>query len=1194
MYLKYIEIQGFKSFPDKTRLTFDRVLTGIVGPNGSGKSNISDAVKWVLGEQSTKSLRGGKMEDVIFSGTPERNPMGFAQVSMCLDNSDSRIPDVGKEITVTRRYYRSGDSEYMLNGSPVRLRDLREMFMDTGLGRDGYSVIGQGRISEVVESKSSDRREVFEEASGIAKFRFRKTEAERKLQQTEDNLSRLRDIAGELESRVGPLREQSEKAKKFLEYAEERRTLEITLYSDTIKRSRDNISKEDEKIEIARLDYRNLDERFQEIGGEIDQLYENSRLAGSRSSDLSAEIDVRNSAISAIEAKIAVLRNDIMHGERDVRELEDDIRSLSEGGSGIISDIQARLADAQQKEDQAAAVEDAIAGLEKDLEILAQDTQSTDRIRAERLERLNALQKEIADLRVETVASQSVIETMDEREAFIKESLPPELDRLEDRNARLKETEEYIENLSGDITARENETKGYELRLGSRNDKLTQVADKVSACENEIERMRQRMNLLSDLESSSEGYQPPVRKVLSARDDRRLRGVVGTVGSLLTVDEGLETAIETALGAAIQNIVVDDERSAKAAIGLLRDERAGRATFLPLDTVSARRFENREVLGDPGVVGVASELVSCDERYRPAVDSLLGNVLIVEDLDYASAIARKARYRIRIVTRDGQIINAGGSYTGGSVRAQAGMFSRRAEIDELEKKIAQRRKDSEALREELDRAREEVSKAQAELTAVSSELITAREDRIRAESAAERLRDEIEALRTNAEAASAELDSIDSGRQQRQAEITRAEAKSAALQSEAERLEEQLTQNDSADGIMEKRTGIMQQLTERRVERAELLKDAERSRQSVEDLRLRGDESLGRMSNLQETIASIKGENDERQKQIDALEEEATGARKEIDDIRTEIAKSGELRNENDRRTQELRGEQDGIAEQREKIASEISRLEERKQALQNDYNSAANRLWEEYELSVAEALPLCVEFTSVTDLRQKVSSVRNRIRALGNVNVAAIEEYQEVSARYQFMSEQIADVDESRKSLLRLIDDLEREMKQIFTRSFNEINEKFHYTFKMLFGGGHANLFLTDENDILESGIELDVQPPGKVIRSLSLLSGGEKALVAIAIYMAMLEVNPSPFCILDEIDSALDENNVVRFARYAKTMIDRTQLIAITHKRGTMEEADVLYGVTMQEEGVSKVLRLSVEEAQLVLDSEQNGRNS
>ncbi len=1189
MFLKYVEIQGFKSFPDRTRLTFDRVLTGIVGPNGSGKSNISDAVKWVLGEQSTKSLRGGKMEDVIFSGTSERNPMGFAQVSMCLDNSDNRIQDVGREVTVTRRYYRSGDSEYMLNGSPVRLRDLRELFMDTGLGRDGYSVIGQGRISEVVESRSSDRREVFEEASGIAKFRFRKTEAERKLVQTEDNLSRLRDIAGELESRVGPLKQQSDKAKKFLEYSEERRKLEITLYSDTIRRTRDNISKEDENIEIAKLDYRKLDSRFQEISSEIEKLYEDSREAGSRSAGLSSDIDEKNAGISSIEAKIAVLRNDIMHGERDIRELEEDIKSLSEGDSGIKAEIEARLAEAAAKEEQAAAAEQAIAGLEQDLEILTEDTQSTDRIRAERLERLNSLQKEIADLRVEAVASRSVIETLDDREKFIKDALPAELDRLEDRSARLSETKEYIGSLDSDIKTKENEARGYELRLASRNEKVSQAADRVSASENEIARLRQRAELLADLETSNEGYQPPVRRVLSARDEKRLRGIVGTVGSLLTVQEGLETAIETALGAAIQNIVVDDERSAKAAISYLRDSRAGRATFLPLDTVTARRFDHRDRLGDPGVVGIASELVTCDDRYRPAVDHLLGNVLIAEDLDYASAIARKTGYRLRIVTRDGQIINAGGSYTGGSVRAQAGMFSRRTEIGELEKKIEQLKAAGQGLKDELDSARAEASKAQAELTAVTSELTTAREDRIRAESVADRLNDEIEALRANAESASAELDSIEINRKQRTEEAVELENRSAALQTEADKLEEMLTGEDSSDGIMERRTAVMQQITERRVERAELLKDADRARQSAEDLRLRGSESMGRVSNLQDTIAALNNENSGRRDQIAKLEEEEASIRSEIEEIRQSIARSGEIRDENDRRTQELRSEQDSISEQREKTASEISRLEERKTSLENDYNSAVNRLWEEYELSVAEALPLCVEFSSVTELRQNVSSVRNRIRALGNVNVAAIEEYQEVNSRYEFLTDQINDVDESRKSLLRLIDDLEREMKEIFTRSFNEINEKFHYTFKMLFGGGHANLYLTDENDILESGIELDVQPPGKVIKSLSLLSGGEKALVAIAIYMAILEVNPSPFCILDEIDSALDENNVIRFARYAKTMIDRTQIIAITHKRGTMEEADVLYGVTMQEEGVSKVLRLSVEEARLVLEKDE-----
>ena len=1192
MYLKYVEIQGFKSFPEKTRLNFERVLTGIVGPNGSGKSNISDAVKWVLGEQSTKSLRGGKMEDVIFSGTPERNPMGFAQVTICLDNSDSRIPDVGKEITVSRRYYRSGDSEYMLNGTPVRLRDLREMFMDTGLGRDGYSVIGQGRIAEVVESRSSDRREVFEEASGIAKFRFRKTEAERKLVQAEDNLSRLRDIAGELSNRVGPLKEQSEKAKRFLEYSEERKKLEITLYSDTIRRSRENISKQEERIEIARLDYKSLEERIQSIGERIEELYEDSRKAGSAANDLTAEIDEGNAVISAAEANIAVFKNDIMHAERDIRELEEDISAVSAGDSGTQKEIALRLEEAEKKRAQAQAVSETVTQLENELASLSKDSMSSDRLRSERLQRLNSLQKEISDLNAEILASNSVIETIDEREELIKSQLPLVLDRLNDAAERLKKAETDVETLDEYVRSKENEVKGYELKLASRNEKLSQQSTEVSEQEIRIERLRQRVSLLNDLESNNEGFQPPVRRILSAKEEKKLSGIIGTVGSLLTVENGLEIAIETALGASIQNIVVENERSARTAIGFLKENRAGRATFLPLDTVNGRDFEYREVLNDPGVVGVASSLVNCEPRYRNAVDSLLGNILIVEDLDYASGIARKTRYRVRIVTRDGQIINAGGSYTGGSVRAQAGMFSRRAEIEELQKNIKELEKECDSKREVLNEARAEASRSQAEYTAVSSELSVAREDRIRAESVKERLDSEILTLKENTEAAENELDVLEETRRQRREDISRSEGRTAALQSEAERIEEELRQEDSLGSILEKRASILQQLAESRFNAAELLRDAERSEQSADELKKRGSEVIDRISELQNSIEDLKKEIAEKQSQIEELNEKANEEREKISEMRLRIQRSGEMRDENDRMTKELRSEQDSLSEQREGIASEISRLEERKESLQNDYNSAVNRLWEEYELSVAEALPLCVEFSSIAELRQQVSSVRNRIRSLGNVNVAAIEEYEEVNSRYQFLSDQIADVEDSRKSLLKLIDDLEREMKQIFTKSFNEINEKFHYTFKMLFGGGHANLFLSDENDILNSGIELDVQPPGKVIKSLSLLSGGEKALVAIAIYMAILEVNPSPFCVLDEIDSALDENNVVRFAKYARNIIDRTQIIAITHKRGTMEEADVLYGVTMQEEGVSKVLRLSVDEAQLVLENEEGSR--
>ena len=1192
MYLKYVEIQGFKSFPEKTRLNFDRVLTGIVGPNGSGKSNISDAVKWVLGEQSTKSLRGGKMEDVIFSGTPERNPMGFAQVTICLDNSDARIPDVGKEITVSRRYYRSGDSEYMLNGSAVRLRDLREMFMDTGLGRDGYSVIGQGRISEVVESKSSDRREVFEEASGIAKFRFRKTEAERKLVQTEDNLSRLRDIAGELQSRVGPLKEQSEKAKKFLEYAEERRKLEITLYSDTIRRSRENISKQEERIEIARLDYKNLDERIQSIGNQIEELYENSREAGSQASELSTEIDRVNSMISAADAEVAVLRNDIMHAERDIREIEDDIAAISEGDSGTDKEIAHRLEESEKKRAQAQAVNETISSLENDLEMLSMDSLSSDRIRAERLDRLNSLQKEIADLNAEVIASRSVIETVNEREALINDSLPLVLERMSDAAARLEQAEKDARTLDDYITTKENEAKGYELRLTSRTERQNKEAADLADQEMKIERLRQRVSLLNDLETNNEGFQPPVRRILTARDEKRLNGIVGTVGSLLNVEKGLEVAIETALGASIQNIVVENERSARSAIGFLKDNHAGRATFLPLDTVSARSFEYKEVLHDSGVIGVAADLVKCDARYRSAVDSLLGGILVVEDLDYASAIARKIRYRARIVTRDGQIINTGGSYTGGSVRAQAGMFSRRAEIDELEKNILELEKVLEENQKSFETTKSEAAKAMAEYTAVSSELAVAKEDRIRAQSVNERLNSEINTLKENAEAAENELDSIEVTRKQRREDISRAEGRAEALQAEAQKIETELRDENNISNLMERRASILQQLAENRINAAELIREAERAEQSANELKNRGSEVQTRINELNERKASILSEIEIKRTKVEEISSKSSDDRAKITEMRLQIQQSGETRDENDRLTKELRNNQDELSEQRESIASEISRLEERKDALQNDYNSAVNRLWEEYELSVAEALPLCVEFTSVAELRQQVSSVRNRIRALGNVNVAAIEEYEEVNSRFLFLSEQISDVEDSKKSLLKLIDDLEREMKQIFTKSFNEINEKFHYTFKMLFGGGHANLFLSDENDILNSGIELDVQPPGKVIKSLSLLSGGEKALVAIAIYMAILEVNPSPFCILDEIDSALDENNVVRFAKYTRNIIDRTQIIAITHKRGTMEEADVLYGVTMQEEGVSKVLRLSVDEARLVLENDESVR--
>lgn len=1190
MFLKYVEIQGFKSFPDKTRLGFDRVLTGIVGPNGSGKSNISDAVRWVLGEQSTKSLRGGKMEDVIFGGTKTRNPMGFAQVSLCLDNSDKRISDVGDEIIATRRYYRSGDSEYAVNGSPVRLRDLREMFMDTGLGRDGYSIIGQGRISEVVESKNTDRREVFEEASGIAKFRFRKNEAERKLVQAEDNLSRLRDIAGELESRIGPLKEQSEKAKKFLELSEQRRGLEITLYCDTIRRSHDNLHAQDEKIEIAKLDYKKIDDGIEDQNHIISELYEKNRTANVLVEECNTQIDERTERISALESQIAVLKNDIMHGERDLRSLKDDKSSLSNGDFDLKNKIESLEKEAADKMAEVEVLDKSISELELELDQLIENSAQSDAQRSELARMLTEVQQKITDIRVDIVAAQSVLETLGQREEMIQTTVPQERERLDAEKEEYSRIGEYLEQINNDLQGKENITNGFSLKLQSRRSRCDELSERLEEKDREVSLMRQRLNLLNDLERSNEGFMPPVRKVLSAKEKREIEGIVGTVGSLLTVNKGLELAIETALGASVQNIVVSNERAAKEAISFLKDSRAGRATFLPLDTIRPSKFEHSELLREPGVIGLASDLVDYEKKYDSVVRFLLGRILVTEDLDYASAVARRSNYRVRIVTKDGQVINAGGSYTGGYSAKNAGMFSRKGEIDSLEEKIKKILVDTEEDRKRKDSLLIEIDTLSADLERTQNELTEMKEDKIRTESEMKRIGAIVEALEHNQELADQELQQIRQTRNERQNEIAKLESEIALRQADAERYEKALASADSPDGFIEQRTNLMNTISERKLSRTEISKDAEGILASAEDLKQRGTEALDRLANLNSAMMRISDENESKKREIDNRISQVERLKDEIAQLRERIASSNTARDENDKEVIRIREKQNEMMQDREKIASEISRLEERKESLSNEYNSYLNRLWEEYELTIAEALPLCIEFSSVTELRQQVSSIRNRIRSLGNVNVAAIEEYDEVLSRYNFLSGQIKDVDDSRKNLLSLIEELESEMKQIFTVSFNEINSRFHRTFQELFGGGSANLFLSDETDILGSGIELDVQPPGKVIKNLSALSGGEKALVAIAIYMAILEVNPSPFCILDEIDSALDEANVVRFAQYLKRMVSETQIIAITHRRGTMEAAEVLYGVTMQEDGVSKVLRLGVEEAQLVIEGEKS----
>ncbi|MEA5050859.1 MAG: chromosome segregation protein SMC [Oscillospiraceae bacterium] len=1185
MHLKYIEIQGFKSFPDKVRLGFEKGMTGIVGPNGSGKSNISDAVRWVLGEQSTKSLRGGKMEDVIFGGTQLRKPMGFAQVSLCLDNADGRIPDGGAEYIVTRRFYRSGDSEYLINGATVRLRDVREAFMDTGLGRDGYSIIGQGRIAEIVNARSDERREIFEEASGIAKYRFRKNEAQHRLEAAEDNLSRLRDILDELESRIGPLTEQSEKAKKFIALSDEKKSLEITYYCDTIERSRDSLRLQDDKIAVARQDYDRIQQQLAGMNADIDAVYgENNRL-NADVERCNAEILSVNGQISATESAIAVLKNDIAHAAEQIETLAAERSSLAGDEGALAREMQEKKELIAAKKAEIEALGALIGETEKELFALVESGEQSDKARAEDLRALTLLQTQATDLRVESVAAQSTVESLRSRAGQLgdyRHTAGDERAALEKEKAG---NDEYLQKLLRDIGECNNRLGGYTMKRDARAGKRAELAARIEKRDAEISELTHRVAVLQDMERSMEGFAPSVRRVIEAGAARSLRGIVGTVASLITIRKGCELAIETALGAATQNIVVENESCAKQAIGFLKETKAGRATFLPLDTIKPSNFDERGALSDDGVVDLASSLVECDARYAAIVSSLLGRIIVAEDLDAASVLARKLKYRYRIVTLDGQVINAGGSYTGGFSSRSAGIFSRKNEIEKAGARIAALRAEGEQDVRAAASLDAEISSLEAEMKAVNSDLVTLSQDRVRAETTLAQQTHSLETLGAALESAAAEAGNVQQSIADKTALIAQNDASAETLARKAAALQARIDAGTDGEALLRRRDELSALLSEKKIARVGLEKDVESIEASVEALGRQGDQALDRAANIDAAVARIREENEKRSAEADEKLRQIEALRAQAQQRRADIDAAVARRAENEKRISDTRAGYDEVVRQREDIGKESARLEERKAALQTEYDRAIARLWEEYELTRAEAEALCVPFASITELRQQVATLRARIKALGNVNVGAIEELEEVSSRYDFLSAQVGDVEKSKAELLRLIGELESEMQVIFTEKFNEINSHFRRVFVDLFGGGSANLSLSDEGDVLESGIELDVQPPGKVIKNLTALSGGEQALVAIALYFSILAVNPSPFCILDEIDSALDESNVSRFANYLGRVVDNTQIIAITHRRGTMEAADILYGVTMQEEGVSKVLKLGIEEAQLVV---------
>jgi len=1004
LYLKALEIQGFKSFPDKTRLTFEKDITAIVGPNGSGKSNISDAILWVMGEQRTKALRGSKMEDVIFGGTQKRNPLGYAQVSLVIDNSAHIFDSDSSEIMLTRRYYRSGESEYYINRESVRLKDINSLLMDTGLGRDGYSIIGQGRIAEIVSTKSGDRREVFEEAAGISRFRYRKEEAEHKLAKTEDNLLRINDKIEELELQVGPLREQSQVAKRYLKLRDELKVQEISVWMSTLDKLRS-------QSEAVIAEFEQVSAELDKARYELDALYSSSDSISERMRQKDVEAERARERLSAAEATAS--------------ECEANVAALNAHVQSDVDNMERMLADLKEQQSRVGEIKGRIAEAEA------------------RLSEIGKGQKELAE----------------------------------------------------QLASNANVLEGCRMKLKSREDAYAQLNEQANRLQVEVGSMDARIRMLSDMERDFEGFSKAVKTVMRESQRGNLRGIHAPVASLLKTDNDYALAIETALGAASQNIVTDSQNTGRAAIELLSRMDAGRATFLPVDTIKGNiltKLPDR----DPGFVGLAYELVRFDKQYEGIFANLLGRTVVAEALSDAVRMSKASGNSLRIVTLDGQLINAGGSMTGGSRVSNSGVISRSNELEKLKKQRAK-------LSEQEKLSAQQLEKARSGLAQVKYQLDMALEDQGELKSQASSLDAEARAMESSKANFTQLLNSLSDDSQIRK----------NALEAHEKRIEE-----------------------------------FKRSRQ-------------------------------EKEAQLARINERIRGIRAEIDEIVKSRMELEGRRTRNDKDAQQRSADIIELERRRSKV-------EHRKLAAEMEEKQILDKLWDNYELSHSDAMSLRQEVPNLQKATKAINEIRREISSLGNPNLGAIEEYERVNSRFEFLTEQRDDINKAKAELVDIINEITSEMKNIFITQFREIDRCFKETFTELFGGGKAALVLEDEEDVLNCGIEIKVQPPGKALSNIGLLSGGEMAFVAIALYFAILKVRPTPFCVMDEIEAALDEANVSRYAQYMRRMSDRTQFLVITHRRGTMEEADMLYGVTMQEKGVSTVIELDLESARKTLE--------
>ncbi len=1183
MKLRGLEVQGFKTFPDKTKLDFTNGITAVVGPNGSGKSNISDAIRWVLGEQSAKALRCSKMEDVIFNGTQQRKKTGYAQVTLSIDNSDRSLQFDGDEVSVTRRFYRSGNSEYLINNTAVRLQDIHELFMDTGLGRDGYSMIGQGKIDSIVSTKGEDRREIFEEAAGISRFRYKKADAEKRLEKTEENLVRLRDIMKELEERVEPLRIQSEKARAYLNYAEEKRGLEIALWLRTLDKSSLQIREQEDKISVAQSQYNNIEKALEDIQTESENIFSKQNICSEKAEEIRKESSGYETESAQKLSKISVFENDILHNQKNIERIEKDIYAMKTASEAIDREIIEKQGIIDKSRFDLKLKRAELGKYSQQFDSLRENENTS----SSQLDEVNSeiadLSKKSADFKISYMTATSSVNEITSRMEVVENTVKARISQkdtlkniIADNQNMLDECTENINTISEEISVKETAVNKQKADC----DRLKINADRLSL---DSEQLFRKAKMLEELERNLEGFAQSVKIVMKESKKGTLSGIHGPVSRVIKTPPEYSTAIEIALGSAMQNIVTTDENSAKSAIAYLKNINGGRATFLPMTVIKSRELNETGLENCDGFIGIASKLCSCKECYNDILSNLLGKIVIARDINCATDIARRYSYRFRIVTLDGQVVNAGGSLTGGSLAKNTGLLGRASEIEKIRSDARQISDNANRMKEKYNSEMQKFSEMSKKVGELKQKLSGLNEDKIK-------ITAEINSRRKEFENTEKFLDEI---MEERKNSVSRLEELTQTMNNARQEYESYNKVIEEKQGIadkllndkndfIQKREKVNEKLQEIKLSVITLEKDISSAESDIQNAKLRAENSEDKIKIQEAEIQSILQKNAQITSDIETLKAQVEELAEKIKISKQKIEELNAEKNSLEKRSSELRKQEREKSSERENINGELVRLEERRANLQKQYDEIINKLWEEYELTKREAENIAVKIEEVGKAQRRLNELKQKIRSLGNVNVSAIDEYKEVKERYEFLKIQIGDVEKSKSELIRLINDLTKQMRDIFIERFNLINQNFSETFVELFGGGKASLSLADPENVLTTGIDISVEPPGKIVSHIELLSGGEKALVAIALYFAIMKVSPAPFCVMDEIEAALDDVNVYRFAAYLRRMNDNTQFICITHRRGTMEEADVLYGVTMQDRGISKLLELRASEVE------------